>query len=155
RSVNFDTTAPGNPGAPSGVSPTNAKPVITFNASTDTTGGSGVNHYNVYRSGTLAGITVSTTFTDTTLGTTGTYVYTVTAVDGAGNESGSTSSVTVTYDATAPSVPTGLTATTPTNQKPVLSWTGSTDATTGVVRYDIYRGGSVLAGSTTGTTFTD
>ncbi len=67
--------------------------MITFTAATDNANGSGIARYNVYRSGALVGNTATTTFTDSTLTTSGTYVYTVKAVDGAGNESGATGSV--------------------------------------------------------------
>ncbi len=137
KTVIFDATTPSNPGAPSAAaSPTKDKPVLTFTAATDNVNGAGIARYNVYRSGTLVGNTASTTFTDSTLTTSGTYVYTVKAVDGAGNESGATGSVSVVYDNVAPTAPTSVNATTPTNQKPVLSWTGSTDVTTtrGAVR---------------------
>ena len=61
----------------------------------------------------------------------------------------------VVYDTVPPPVPTGLTAVTPTNQKPALSWvSGGNDATSGFVNYQVYRG-STLLGSPTGTTFTD
>ncbi|MEU7872556.1 Neogenin, partial [Dactylosporangium sp. NPDC049140] len=49
-----------------------------------------------------------------------------------------------------PAVPTGLSAPTPTNRLPVLTW----HAVPGAVSYLVYRDGAV-AGSTTATTFTD
>lgn len=55
-------------------------------------------------------------------------------------------------DTTAPTVPTGVTAT-PGNAQVVVSWTASTDAV-GVTGYRIYRGGT-LVGSPTGTAYTD
>ncbi|MCX5309584.1 cellulase family glycosylhydrolase [Streptomyces sp. NBC_00154] len=58
-----------------------------------------------------------------------------------------------TGDTTPPSTPTGLTVTGTTSSTASLSWTASTDDT-GVAGYDVYRGGA-LAGSATGTTFTD
>ena len=52
-------------------------------------------------------------------------------------------------------MPTTLTAVTPTNQKPALSWvSGGNDATSGFVNYQVFRG-TTLVGSPTGTTFTD
>ena len=55
--------------------------------------------------------------------------------------------MTVVYDVTAPTIPGSLTATTPTNSPPVLSWAASTDAFSGVDHYDVFRiGGTSLAG---------
>ncbi len=56
-------------------------------------------------------------------------------------------------DSTPPTAPTGVAATVSTSTSVALSWTASTD-NVGVTGYDVYRGG-VLAGTTTGTTFTD
>ena len=51
-----------------------------------------------------------------------------------------------------------FTATTPTNAKPVISWAAASDgsgtSSSGIVRYDVYRG-AVLAGSSTSLSFTD
>lgn len=51
---------------------------------------------------------------------------------------------------TPPVAPTGLTAASPTNQSPALSWSAVANATS----YNVYRDGS-LNGSTTSTTYTD
>ena len=56
-------------------------------------------------------------------------------------------------DTTPPSTPSGLKATGTTSSSVSLSWTASTD-NVGVTGYNIYRG-STLAGTSTGTTFTD
>jgi len=56
-------------------------------------------------------------------------------------------------DVTAPAAPTGVTVAGTTTTTVSLTWTASTDAV-GVTGYDVYRG-STLAGSATGTTFTD
>lgn len=53
------------------------------------------------------------------------------------------------YDA-GPAAPTGLTAASPTKNKPVLNWT----AVTGAVSYKVYRNGTLIA-TTSNTTFTD
>ncbi|GHJ42849.1 hypothetical protein Cs7R123_01910 [Catellatospora sp. TT07R-123] len=60
---------------------------------------------------------------------------------------------TCTGDCTAPSVPSGLAVTGVTNTSVSLSWSASTD-NVGVTGYQVLRDG-VLAGSPTGTTFTD
>jgi fibronectin type 3 domain-containing protein len=56
-------------------------------------------------------------------------------------------------DLTAPSVPTGLTAV-PTASSVAVTWTSSTD-NVGVVGYDVFRGGVLLASVGTITTYTD
>jgi chitodextrinase len=56
-------------------------------------------------------------------------------------------------DTQAPTAPGGLTVTGTTASSVALSWSPSTDDT-GVTGYDVYRGGQ-LAGSVTGTSFTD
>jgi cellulose 1,4-beta-cellobiosidase len=58
-----------------------------------------------------------------------------------------------TTDTTAPSTPTGLAVTGTTSTTASLSWNASTD-NVAVTGYDVYRG-STLAGTATGTTFTD
>ncbi len=87
----------------------------------------------------------------------GTYVYQVVAFDNAGNTAASATK-TVIVDTTAPTAPTNVTAPSPTNAKPVIRWTAASDGSgtdsSGIVRYDVYRG-SVLAGSTTTTSYTD
>jgi len=59
-------------------------------------------------------------------------------------------------DTTAPSIPSGVTATAQTPTQILVSWTASTDAGTGVAGYRVYRDGSttVLANVTT-TSYTD
>jgi len=85
------------------------------------------------------------------------YCYTVTAHDGAGNESAYSNqacATTLSQDTTAPSVPT-LTATAASSSQINLSWTASTD-NVGVAGYKIYNGsGSYLAsGNGTSNSFT-
>ena len=75
----------------------------------------GIVRYDVYRGATLAGSTAVASFTDAALTQSGTNVYTITAVDGAGNVGPASASVTVVYDVTAPTIPGSLTATTPTS----------------------------------------
>ena len=155
RTVVYDTTAPGAPTGLTGQTPTSAKPILLWTAATDT-GGSGLQMYDVYRNGTLAGTTTVTSFTDAATTASGTYTYTVKAVDGAGNVGPASASATVVYDVTAPTTPASLTGTTPTASPPVLTWTASTDALSGLDHYDVYRGGVKINSSpVTGLTYTD
>ena len=84
-----------------------------------------------------------------------TYVYTVVALDAAGNESGvATRSFTMPQpDTTAPTAPASLRATSLTKSKANLAWNASTDAV-GVAGYRVYRNG-VLVATVTGLTWTD
>ncbi|MEO9175837.1 MAG: hypothetical protein ABI317_10035, partial [Gaiellales bacterium] len=155
RAVVYDVTAPGAAGGLAGQTPTSSKPILLWTDATDT-GGSGLQRYDVYRGATLAGSTTVTSFTDAALSASGTYTYTVRAVDGAGNVGPPSASATVVYDVTAPTMPASLTGTTPTASAPVLSWTASTDALSGLDHYDVYRGGlKINTSPVTGLTFTD
>jgi large repetitive protein len=155
RSVVYDVTAPTAPTGLAGQTPTSAKPVLLWTAATDT-GGSGLQRYDVYRGSTLAGSTTVTSFTDAATTASGTYTYTVRAVDGAGNVGPASASATVVFDVTAPTTPASLTATTPTASAPVITWTASTDALSGIDHYDVYRGGTKINSSpVTGLTYTD
>ena len=117
--------------------------------------------YDVYRtppggSPTVAGSTVVGSFTDAAVTQSGVYGYAVKAVDGAGNVGTASTSVSVTYDNASPTAPASLNGTTPTASPPVLTWTASTDALSGVDHYDVYRGGTRINSSPlTGLTYTD
>jgi hypothetical protein len=138
-----DTTAPIAPGGLT-ASLAGSTANLGWTASTD---GVGVAGYRVSRNGAaLAGMVAGTTFADSGLAV-GTYTYTVSAVDAAGNVSGPSNSASVTVatppppaDTIAPSVPVltidlvGTTAN--------LSWTTSTD-NVGVTGYTINRNGVV------------
>ena len=113
---------------------------INWAASTDNTGVTG---YKVFRNGGLVGTSATASYTDTGLTLTTIYSYTISAYDGASNESSkSTPPVTGTpLDQTPPSVPTGMSATTESSCSVRLAWTGSTD-NIGVIGYRIYRNGT-------------
>jgi len=153
-----DVTAPSVPTSVVAFAPNGSTRVqLSWAASTDNGTLAG---YGVYRGAVrIANLpATSLTFTDTTLAL-GTYVYTVDAIDAAGNRSavsaGATAILTATADVTAPTVPTRLAAL---NSPDIhgrdvrLTWTGSTD-NVGVTGYAIYRNG-VRVGSTNGTTLT-
>jgi fibronectin type 3 domain-containing protein len=144
KTVQYETTPPSAPGVPTSAALTHTAPVITFTAATDNAGGSGLQGYRIYRNGTYVNTTQALSFTDSTAAGNAIYTYTVTAIDKAGNEGPANGSVTVTYDTGPPSVPLSLQAATPTNQPPSLTWAASTDGLSGVVRYDVYRGASLV-----------
>ena len=136
---------------------TSTSVALSWNASTDNTGGSGVAGYDVYRGTTLIGSPTTTSFTATGLSPATAYSFTVRAKDVAGNVSAASSAVSATTesgsvsDTTAPSVPTGLTVGTVTTTSVALSWNASTDNTggSGVAGYDVYQGSTRIASPTT------
>ena len=156
-----DTAAPSTPTGLTTSGVTTSQITLSWQASTDNVGVAG---YRVYRNGSLAGTSSSTTFTNSGLTSNTSYVFTVTAFDAAGNVSAQSApqsvstSPTVTpppppSDTTAPSVPTGLSASGVTTSQATLAWQVSTD-NVGVSGYRVYRNGS-LAGTTASTTFVD
>ena len=103
--------------------------------------------YNVYRDSSLIASPTTNAFTDTTLAD-GTYLYEISAVDGAG-ESTSKASISATVNNAALAAPTNLTASA--NGSNVnLSWDTVADATS----YNVYRDSSLIASPTTNA-FTD
>ena len=88
-----DTTAPTVPTGLT-VSPAGSKQLdLAWTASTDAVG---VHAYKVYRGGTYVATTGSTSWSDTGLTSSTFYSYTVSAIDGAGNESAQTGSASLT-----------------------------------------------------------
>lgn len=149
-----DTTAPTTPANLAASGTTSTSTNLSWAASTDA-GGSGLTGYEVLRGGTVIGNPSGTTFAVTGLSASTAYTFNVRAIDGAGNRSGNSNSITVTTggggDVTAPTVPANLAASGTTSSATNLSWTGSTDAV-GVTGYDVLRNGAVIA-SPSGTTF--
>lgn len=146
-----DTTAPTVPANLTAVlSGTTAN--LSWTASTDNIAVTG---YRITRNGVLHTTVLNTFYNGTGLAV-GTYTYTVAAVDGAGNVSGSSNSASVTVppppltDTTAPTVPANL-ITTLVGTTIGLSWAISTDDTA-VTGYRVTRNGAVL-GTTIDTTF--
>ena len=137
-SFTIDGTAPTVPTGLTATSASISSVALSWTASTDSVGVAG---YNIYRAGVLVGTSTTTNFTNTglTLGTA--YSYTVAAYDAAGNVSAQTAAVSCTVvDNTAPSVPTGLSASAASSTSINLTWNASTD-NVAVTGYKIYRGG--------------
>src|SRR6185436_3606104 len=107
---------------------------LSWTASTDNVGVTG---YHVYRNGVDQGTTAGTTWSSTGLTSATTYSFTVSAFDAASNASAqSTAASATTFDVTAPSVPTNLSATAVSTSQINLSWTASTDDV-GVTGYHV------------------
>jgi chitodextrinase len=116
---------------------------LSWGASSDDVGVAG---YRIFRGGTLLTTIAGrvTTHQDTSVVASTAYSYTVQAFDAAGNFSGQSPAAIVstpaTLDTTAPSTPTGLTATAVSLAQINLSWTASTD-NVAVTGYRIVRNG--------------
>ncbi|MBZ0220867.1 MAG: hypothetical protein K8I01_10605 [Candidatus Methylomirabilis sp.] len=121
---------------------------LSWTASTDDVGVAG---YMIYRGGTLIDTTTNTTASDTALSPSTSYCYSVSAIDAAGNESIYSSTVCATTlsapDESAPTIPTGLTATA-VSSSIYLSWAASSD-NVGVAGYRVFRNGAQIGTSTT------
>jgi chitodextrinase len=153
-----DTTAPSVPTGLSATAASCSQVNLSWSASTDT-GGSGLRGYKVFRGGVQVGTTTLTSFSNTGLGASTSYSFTVAAYDGAGNTSAQSTAASATTpacaDFTAPSVPTGLTATAASCSQVNLSWSASTDTGgSGLAGYKVFRGG-VQVGTTTLTSFSN
>ena len=124
---------------------------LTWTAATDDVA---VDRYGIYRDGSRIDTSATTSYTDTTVANGATYTYTVTALDAADNESGTSNAVEITIgDTVAPSVPDGVTAQGISTTKVKVTWNASTDDSASVT-YDVYRGEDLI-GSTTSTEFID
>jgi endo-1,4-beta-xylanase len=148
----MDTTAPSVPGTPTATTTSNSV-TLTWAASTDNAGGSGLAGYDIFRApgasgGTFTSVGTSTTnsFTNTGLTASTTFRYQVRARDVAGNMSAFSAAVTATTqaastDTTAPSVPGAITTSGLTSTSVNLAWGASTDNTggSGLAGYDIFR----------------
>ncbi|MGH8025254.1 MAG: glycosyl hydrolase family 18 protein [Pseudoxanthomonas sp.] len=82
-----DTTAPSVPAGLAATSVTSSSVTLSWTASTDNAGGSGVAGYDVYRNGSLVGSPAGVGYTDSGLGAATAYAYRVRARDNAGNAS--------------------------------------------------------------------
>src|SRR5436190_4637749 len=122
-----DTTAPSVPAGLSAPSKTSASVSLSWNASTDNAGGSGVAGYDVFQNGTSVGSPTGTSFTATGLAANTSFSFRVRARDNAGNASAQSAALSVTTDPAGncnmlPSIPTGLTSPSKTSSSVTLSW---------------------------------
>ena len=163
-----DTTAPSVPAGVTATGAADGSASVTWTASTDNVGVAG---YRVYRSttsgfapgaSTLVTTVPTASFQDAGLAV-GTYYYKIVAFDASGNSSASSTQASAVIpaaaDTSAPSAPTGVTAT-PAGSTINVAWTASTD-NVGVTGYRVYRGtsasftpgASTLVGSVATTSF--
>ena len=110
---------------------------LTWNASTDNVG---VTSYKIYSGSSLVATLGNVTSSLRTNAPSTTFIYSVSACDAAGNCSARSASASATTpalsDTTAPTVPTGLTATAVSTSQINLSWNASTD-NVGVTAYKV------------------
>lgn len=127
---------------------------VSWTASTDNVGVTG---YKIFRNGTQVGTSTTTSYTSSGLSPQTTYSFTVSAYDGAGNNSAQSSppavATTPAGDGQAPSVPTNVAAAPQSTSSILVTWTASTD-NVGVTGYKVYRNGTQV-GTPTGTSYTD
>ncbi len=138
-----DTTPPSVPAGLTGTAASSTQASLSWTSSTDNVGVTG---YKIYRNGTQVGTSTTANYVDTGLTAGTTYTYTVAAYDAAGNTSNQSTGFNITTptpDTTAPSVPTGLSATAVSTSEIDLSWSASTD-NVGVSGYKVYRNGSLV-----------
>jgi chitodextrinase len=141
-----------NPTVPTGVIATpmsSSRIDLKWTASTDNVG---VKGYRIYRNGVQLATTSSLNYSDTGLAATTSYSYAVEAYDGAGHVSGLSTPViattlAITVDTSAPTVPSGLIATPISSAQINLAWTASTD-NVAVTGYRIFRNAVQVATST-------
>gem|GEM_PF-484728 len=159
-----DTQAPTVPTGLTASSITAGSIKLGWSASTDlpNPGASGVGGYYVYRNGARVATVTGTSYINTALTAATAYSYQVAAFDNAtpANVSALSAALSVTTlaDTQAPTVPTGLAASTMAAGRLTLSWSASTDlpnpGATGVGGYYVYRNGARIA-TATGTSYAD
>ena len=143
-----DTIAPSVPANLSSPTRTSSSISLSWSASTDNAGGSGVAGYDVYRGTTLVGSPTATTYTDSGLAANTSYTYRVRARDGATNASAQSSPLTVSTNpgrgtcTTVPSVPAGLTSPSQTSNSISLGWGSVAAGPNCTIKYRVFRGGT-------------
>jgi chitodextrinase len=145
-----DVVAPSTPAGLVATAVSASRINLSWSASTDNVAVTG---YRVFRNGALLiSLGNVTAYQDSLLAAGTTYVYTVRAVDAAGNISGLSAAVSATtsaaLDTTPPTTPTGLTANAVSPSRVDLDWAASAD-NIAVTDYRVYRNGALIANVTT------
>ncbi|MEP6667312.1 MAG: hypothetical protein ABJA81_12765, partial [Nocardioidaceae bacterium] len=156
EAVAATTPADGPPTVPTDLAwsaPSRTSVALTWTASSDDVGVAG---YDVYRDTVLlVSLGNVTTSTDSTVTAGSTHDYAVLARDGFGHSSALSAPVSATTPTDSPpTVPTNVVASATTPYAVTVTWDASTDDA-GVVDYDLYRGGVLLAGHLTSRTYDD
>jgi chitodextrinase len=149
-----DTVAPSAPSGLVATAVSLSRINLSWSASTDNVAVTG---YRVFRNGALLiSLGNVNAYQDSLLGAGTTYVYTLRALDAAGNTSGlsaAASATTAALDTAAPTTPTGLSVNAVSPSQTNLNWLASTD-NDAVADYRVYRDGALVAAVTT-TTYQD
>lgn len=146
---------PSTPASLTGSAASSSQVNLSWGASTDTSGV--LAGYQLFRNGAQIATTAATSYSDTTTTCNTAYSYTVRAYDtfSPPDVSGLSPAFAVTTPITvAPSVPSGLSASSVTASQVVLVWNASSDSCAAVAGYRIYRNGTQIATSA-GTSYTD
>ena len=141
-----DTIVPSTPTSLTASAVSGLRIDLAWSAATDNVAVTG---YRLFLNGALLlNLGNVTTFQHTGLAPATTYVYTVRALDAAGNVSGLSTAASATTlgvsDTTAPSTPTSLLASAISSSQINLNWSASTD-NVAVAGYRVYRGGVFVA----------
>ena len=142
-----DTIPPTNPVNPVASVKGSNQVVISWGASTDS---SGIANYRIYRNGQFLGSTSSLSYTDNSVSPNTTYTYLVSAVDNLGNVSNDVATVPASVttpkliNTTPPTAPASLKVDIVTSTSVDLSWQSSTDSGATVIGYKVYRSGQYL-----------
>lgn len=147
-----DTSPPTTPRNPVLLDSTSSSATVLWSPSTDNVGVAG---YGAYVDGRLAGSAVGQTYTFTGLACNKSFVLGIDAYDAAGNRSARVnvaSTTTTCDDSQAPTTPSQLTVSNPTQTGLTLNWTASSD-NGGVAGYDVFANG-VKTATVTATGFT-
>jgi chitinase len=142
-----DTQAPSIPAGLAAAAFSTTQVNLVWNASIDNVG---VTNYKVFQGGTQLGTVPGAGAGVSGLSSGTTYSFTVSACDAAGNcsaQSAPASATTLSVDAQAPTVPTGLTATAASSSQVNLAWNASAD-NVGVTSYKVFQGGTQLGAVT-------
>lgn len=149
-----DTTPPSQPAFTAGAALSTTQINVAWSAATDNVG---VVSYNLFRNGVKIATTAGFGWADSGLSPNTTYMYTLVALDAAGNTSApSLPRVIATLrppDTVAPTVPGAPVLVSIASNRIVVSWTAATD-NVAVLGYKIYRNGNLIA-ATAATSYTD
>jgi len=156
-----DTTPPEPPANLAVSNQTETSLALSWTESVQADDGDYASYYRIYRNSVLISTASGTSYTNTGLTAGTTYSYEVYSVDNEENQSASAASGSFSTsgaggDTTPPNEPTSLNSPEQTETSLTISWTASAQANDGdyASYYKVYRN-AVLAGSPSGTTFTD
>lgn len=142
-----DITPPTAPGTPQEGVITTQSIELTWTLASDVE--SGIVNYQIYRDNVAVATIVAPPYVDTGLTANTEYAYQVSAINGVALEGPRSATVTLTtlteIDTTPPTAPGAPAASNITRQSIELTWAVASDAESGIVNYQVYRDGVVVA----------